>query len=133
MGEGLQKITLDYRGEGGDLRGPKKDYVIFEQPLTGIVLGSRHRAVSCTHAVTEVPMQHCREEDRPVEEEECSVQCVGEVERKKKERSVGRCEDVLDSSTCQKYSLYCGVRISFTKRCCNTCFQRFRRRQRKAP
>ena len=28
-GGGHQKITLDYRGEGGGLGGPKKDYVIF--------------------------------------------------------------------------------------------------------
>ena len=28
-----QKITLDYRGEGGGLGGPKKDYVIFEQSI----------------------------------------------------------------------------------------------------
>ena len=32
-GGGHQKITLDYRGEGGGLRGPKKDYVIFERSL----------------------------------------------------------------------------------------------------
>ena len=28
-GGGHQKITLDYRGEGGGLGGPKKDNVIF--------------------------------------------------------------------------------------------------------
>ena len=32
-GGGHQKITLDYRGEGGGPRSPKKDYVIFEWPL----------------------------------------------------------------------------------------------------
>ena len=35
-GGGHQKITLDYRGEGGrggGLGGPKKDYVIFEWSL----------------------------------------------------------------------------------------------------
>ena len=33
LGGDHQKITLDYRGEGGGLGGPKKDYVIFEQSL----------------------------------------------------------------------------------------------------
>ena len=36
-GGGHQKITLDYRGEGGGgLRGPKKDYVIFEWSLSNL-------------------------------------------------------------------------------------------------
>ena len=35
-GGGHQKITLDYRGEGGGLRGPKKDYVIFEWSHIGL-------------------------------------------------------------------------------------------------
>ena len=99
--------------------------------VTGSVLGTRHRAVSCTHAVTEVPMLDCKEEERPEEKEECTVECRKEGEKDEKGRKVGRCEDVLDSRTCQKYSLYCGVRISFTKRCCNTCFQRFMRKQMK--
>jgi hypothetical protein len=75
-------------------------------------------------------MQDCRVEERPAEEEECSVECK---EEERKEEMIGkstkRCLDVLDSISCQKYSLYCGVRISFTKRCCNTCFQRFKLRQ----
>ena len=40
-GGGHQKITLDYRGEGGGgLEGPKKDYVIFEWSLNAARLFS---------------------------------------------------------------------------------------------
>ena len=93
-------------------------------------LGSRHRFVSCIHAVTEVPMQDCREEERPAGEEECSSECKEEGRKEEvRGKSMRRCQDVLDSISCQKYSVYCGVRISFTKRCCNTCFQRFKLRQ----
>lgn len=92
--------------------------------------GSRHRLVSCIHAVTEVPMQDCREEERPAGEEECSSECKEEGRKEEvRGKSMRRCQDVLDSISCQKYSVYCGVRISFTKRCCNTCFQRFKLRQ----
>ena len=37
LGGGHQKITLDYRGEGGGLKGPKKDYVIFERSFTQLL------------------------------------------------------------------------------------------------
>ena len=73
-------------------------------------------------------MQGCRDEERPEDEEKCSAECKEEVtEEKEMGRSMRGCQDILDGSACRKYSLYCGVRISFTKRCCNTCFQRFKR------
>lgn len=92
-------------------------------------LGSRVRAVSCIHAITEVPTGYCSEQERPVVQEECRTKCPRR-EKDVTEISVRRCIDVMDSSTCQKYSTYCGVRISFTKRCCRTCFKQFKLRQK---
>ena len=93
--------------------------------------GIQQRKVSCIHAVTEAPMDNCNEKVKPAEERSCKQDCKKDKNRSRKNAHASnpKCQDVLSSQTCKKFSSYCGTRITFSKKCCRTCFKRFKLRR----